>query len=518
MRRESALVALAGLAFYAILCPPVSGMGDSSEFALVLATNGVAHPTGYPLYTLLGHGFVTLLHGLGISWTYAAGLWSAVGGAVALYFLHALATDAIAMRAVPPATRRLAAGIPLALFAFHPAVLGEATAAEINIWSLAWACGAAFAFLSLAGRLAGVTSERDARRGAAAWGVVCGLGLAHHLTSILFSAPLTAGLIAMQIRRRRFSAALPAIALVAALLPLSSYALIAWRAWHPASIQWAWLEPSLASVMSHITGAQYRLFVGSFDPSAWQRELLNSAVFPFLFTGIALLLFDLWRARDTLARVVWITWLAAVALVSLFTFGYGVPDPAPYFLPAMALAVPAAASALTAIPRIGGRAGTTALTAAGFLALALVVPWLRDANEERLATLSYDRVIHSMWSSIPPDTAVVSWTDDRFSRLVEYQRLRGEKPALVVVTPDLLFAPRIRQAFAQRFGVDPIEGFQPPRLSSRLSLAEQKSIIDDSRQRLVQSLNERLRVPVIVFDPSVPTVWQLDKPGEKRRP
>ena len=248
------------------------------------------------------------------------------------------------------------------------------------------------------------------------------------------------------------------------------------------------------------------------------EELLNSAVFPFLFTGIALLLFDLWRARDTLARVVWITWLAAVALVSLFTFGYGVPDPAPYFLPAMALAVPAAASALTAIPRIGGRAGTTALTAAGFLALALVVPWLRDANEERLATLSYDRVIHSMWSSIPPDTAVVSWTDDRFSRLVEYQRLRGEKPALVVVTPDLLFAPRIRQAFAQRFGVDPIEGFQPPRLSSRLSLAEQKSIIDDSRQRLVQSLNERLRVPVIVFDPSVPTVWQLDKPGRSAVP
>ena len=64
---ESMAVALAALALYLLFAPPVSGLGDSSEIALVLATNGVAHPTGYPLYTLLGHCFVALLHMLGIS-------------------------------------------------------------------------------------------------------------------------------------------------------------------------------------------------------------------------------------------------------------------------------------------------------------------------------------------------------------------------------------------------------------------------------------------------------------------
>jgi hypothetical protein len=73
----SALVALAALALYLTYLPPVSGEGDSSEFTLVLALDGVAHPTGYPLYTLLGHGFVQILHALGVGWAPAAGAWSA---------------------------------------------------------------------------------------------------------------------------------------------------------------------------------------------------------------------------------------------------------------------------------------------------------------------------------------------------------------------------------------------------------------------------------------------------------
>jgi hypothetical protein len=119
-----------------------------------------------------------------------------------------------------------------------------------------------------------------------------------------------------------------------------------------------------------------------------------------------------------------------------------------------------------------------------------------------------------MWSAIPSDTALVSWTDDRFSRLVEYQVLRGEKPALLVVTPDMLFAPAMRRAVRTRFGVDPVEGFRRPRLTTRVTRADEKAIIDESRQRLIRSLNQRIRVPVILFDPSVPIVWQLDKPWE----
>jgi len=41
------------------LSPSISG-GDSSELAAVQATLGIAHPTGYPLFTMIGYFFSLL--------------------------------------------------------------------------------------------------------------------------------------------------------------------------------------------------------------------------------------------------------------------------------------------------------------------------------------------------------------------------------------------------------------------------------------------------------------------------
>ena len=40
---------------YVTTVAPDVGFTDSGELAAVCTTLGVAHPTGYPLYTLLGH-------------------------------------------------------------------------------------------------------------------------------------------------------------------------------------------------------------------------------------------------------------------------------------------------------------------------------------------------------------------------------------------------------------------------------------------------------------------------------
>ncbi len=515
MRLACALVPLVAFVIYARLCPPVSGMGDASELTLVLATNGVAHPTGYPLYVLFGHLFGTVLHALGIGWPLAAGLWSAAGAAVVLGFLLALGLRLTAgATGAGMSTRLLATLVPLSLFAFQPIMVGEATRAEVNSWSLAWVCGAGYVFVRLVAAIRGGDSDaaRRSHRGAALWGLVCGVGLAHHLTSILVSAPLTAALVAVLVRRWRFSRSLALAAGGAALLPIASYGIIVWRAWHPAQVQWALLDPSMASVVAHITGEQYRHFLGYFAPTDFQKELLTGVAYPFLFPGLILLLLGLLRTKDAEGRLAWSALFVAAALVALFAFRYGVHDPAPYFLPAMALGTAAAAPALAALPGAGSRSGTAALGAAGLVSLLLIVPWLRDGAEERKATLDYERTIHSMWSAIPPDTAIVSWADDRFHRLIEYQILRGEKPNLLVVTPDLFFANSVRRTVRERFGADPLEGFRPPRLTP--GAPDEQAVIEAHRLRLVQDLNARVRVPVILFDPAKPIVFQLRKPWE----
>jgi transmembrane protein TMEM260 (protein O-mannosyltransferase) len=516
LRLARALVPLGAFAVYAWLCPPVSGMGDASELTLVLATLGVPHPTGYPLYVVSGHAFGALLHAAGIGWPLAAALWSAAGAAVAVGILFALGLR-LAAAAAPAAgvpTRLLAALVPLALFAFQPIAVAEATRTEVNSWSLAWVCAAAHAFVRLIEAIdaGAVRPPPAAPRTAALWGFVCGVGLAHHLTSILVSAPLSAALLVGLLRGRRPVAAPVAAAAGAALLPLASYAFIAWRAWHPAPAQWALLEPSLASVVAHVTGTQYRHFLGYFAPTPFQGELLAGVAYPFLGAGSILLVAGLWRAGGTAWRIAWSGLLASALLTAGFTFLYGVQDPAPYFLPAMALGTAAAAPALASAVGAAPRGGAAALGAVGLVALVVIVPWIRDGVAVREATLEYEHAIRSMWSAIPPDTAIVSWADDRFHRLREYQLLRGEKPALLVVTPDLFFAASVRREIRERFGADPLEGFRPPRVVP--GAKDEREVIERHRLELVQSLNARVRVPVILFDPSRPIVFQLRKPWE----
>ena len=88
------LTALAiGIAFfflYALTAAPsiVELYDDSLEFQLVGPTLGIAHPTGYPLYTLLGGLWSRLLFPLG-NWAWRMNLLSALAAAatVAVIFL-----------------------------------------------------------------------------------------------------------------------------------------------------------------------------------------------------------------------------------------------------------------------------------------------------------------------------------------------------------------------------------------------------------------------------------------------
>jgi len=514
---ESMAVALAALALYLLFAPPVSGLGDSSEIALVLATNGVAHPTGYPLYTLLGHCFVALLHMLGISWAFAANAWSAVGGAVAVGFLHALGMDLVgATSGTRGAARFVLALLAVVPFALQPVMMDAATTAEINVWSVAWASCAAFVFVRLVGTISTAGRDRSSSltRATALWGAVCGAGVAHHLTSVLMAGPLSLGLLVALRQQRRLSLRLLLVAGGAALVPLSSYGIIAWRAWHPAVVQWGTLGPGLDKILSHITGSQYRVLLGSFAPAP--GNLLGRAIYPLLVPGLALLLWGALRSKGREERIVGWSLFSAAILVAGFTFRYGVPDPEPYFLPPIALGAAAAAPALAALA--GARFMNRALRAAGLVValaatVAIAIPWCREAAGVKREVVDYETLVRSMWATIPSDSAIVFWRDDRAVRLRGYQLLDGEKPALYVVSPDALFADEGRRRFEARFGVDPLRGIEVPRLKPNDPGAEEigARIVG----RLIENVNAGTRLPVIVFDPEVPIVRRLYKPWER---
>ncbi len=112
-RRMAALLALASFALYAATAAPsvATVFDDSLEFQVVAPTLGIAHPSGYPLYTLLGK-LATLL----MPFRDAAGrlnLLSALAAGATVGILYLVARKL--------AGSRLAAVVASAAFAISPA-------------------------------------------------------------------------------------------------------------------------------------------------------------------------------------------------------------------------------------------------------------------------------------------------------------------------------------------------------------------------------------------------------------
>jgi hypothetical protein len=62
----------------------------------------------------------------------------------------------------------------------------------------------------------------------------------------------------------------------------------------------------------------------------------------------------------------------------------------------------------------------------------------------------------------------------------------------------------------RRFGVDPLEGLEMPALSPHTPNARQ--VHDQFLMKVIHGINGRTRVPVVLFDPSVPMVREMPKP------
>jgi hypothetical protein len=148
----------------------------------------------------------------------------------------------------------------------------------------------------------------------------------------------------------------------------------------------------------------------------------------------------------------------------------------------------------------------------GITSLVLWVPWLRTGQQRRGLFMSFDRFIHGMWSSIPADSGFVFWTNDMYYKLREYQLLAGEKPALEVEHALLLYRPEARQQFVQQNGFDPMVGLELDERALRNAGAGDPYVREaiDSVESRVNALTS---LPVIHFDPQVPTVRLLRKPG-----
>jgi hypothetical protein len=217
------LLGVATFALYAKTLAPTVLVGDGGEFQFVPYVLGIAHPTGYPLYCLLGWAWSHLLSAGDVA--YRMNLFSAFWAALAVGLLHPTARMLLrrSVPALPPPVHGLIAALAAASFAVTPTFWSQAIIAEVYSFHTV--------FVVLLFLLLLAWAERPSRRSLLLVALTFGLGLTHHRTTLLLFPAIVAYFWLSDRSvfrdRRLILGALPML-----LLPLALYLYIPLRAPH----------------------------------------------------------------------------------------------------------------------------------------------------------------------------------------------------------------------------------------------------------------------------------------------
>ena len=429
-------MAAAVLAIYVrTLCPTVAG-GDSGEFIVAAYTLGVAHPPGYPLYTLLGKLFTLLPLGT-IAWR--VNFFSAVcgAGAAALVFL-----------AVTRWSRSAWAGLASAsLFAFSPRVWPQAVTAEVFALNNLFAAG--LIYLSVR-----FWEHRDVRLacGLFLW---AGLGLSNHQTLIFYAIPAALFVLAYggpEMRRPR-RLGLFALCVLVGLLP---YAYLPIASARVPLVSWG-DQTTLQGFLTHFLRLEFGTFqlgVAGQDPGGLLLPRLGvygSSTFADLLwigpllaaAGVILAL----RQRDR--GLAW-CWTAAFLFFVIVVNGLtNIPiDPGiSRFIegrfwqqPDLVICVFAGLGLTALAARIDPIARRRALPAAA-LAVAIAQPALHFREQDQTGSTQIRAGAKAILDSLPPRALVLEQGDQVFNGLRYMQMVEGYRTDVRVMDEMLLAYP-----------------------------------------------------------------------------
>ncbi|NDJ55105.1 MAG: DUF2723 domain-containing protein, partial [Chloroflexi bacterium] len=322
--REAALVGSIALGAYLLTLQRTIGRADTFEFQVTAPVLGVAHPTGYPLYTLLG-GVFSLLP-IGEVFT-RINLTSAIFAATAVALLFALLSGPLQLRRPVAAISALAIGL-------SPVLWGQAVIAEVYALHNLFVAALLLIALSLLNESGEggwsveplrpwTLSEQPANAAALviAQFALVGLSLTNHLTTVVILPALA---LALFWAWPRLPLKVWGFALGALLLALLIYLYIPlrWPALHDGTAM------PFGEFIGWITGSR---FSGALQLRAWiddpgrygilARLLRDQWGWPGVVLGSAGLLILLWR-RPRSAVIL----LGAFAGVAFYGLNYLVPD------------------------------------------------------------------------------------------------------------------------------------------------------------------------------------------------
>ncbi len=428
----------AALAVYLRTLAASIAWGDSPELTAAAFQAGVPHPTGYPLYMLLAHAWITLLPIGSVAQRMNA--LSAVSGAAGVAVLYLFARRVVRIRVVAAAGALLFA---FSLTFWSQCVIAEVYAFQILVSTLVLLCVVQWDYSGSPRWLAGAA-------------LAYGLCFTHHMMSVL----LAPGLLYFALtspRRAQFARALPwTVPLF--LCPLLLYAYLPLAALRDPGANWG--DPRTpGNFLFHLTGGVYqgRMFHQSLG-AVW-RNLVRYAG-PDTGRDTALLLTQWGPVPPVLAllgagslarlrpRLFGLT-LAVYLCVVVYAVNYNISDIEVYYIPAHLITAvwigcglrQAGAWVLGPRRRLRSRRWVPALSVAllGLPALPLCANWGANDLHRDQSALSY---AHALFDALPPRAVLLAGGDREYFPLIYAHYVEKRRPDVTLVTRGALGIPR----------------------------------------------------------------------------
>jgi hypothetical protein len=395
-------------AVYLLTLSPTVGLIDSGELAAGCYLLNILHPTGYPLYTMLGRLASLVPVAMVVN---RVAVLSAV--------LAACGVGLLLLLGLRLGVSRTVAGASALLLGFSFPVW--AVAVDVEVYSLTLV-------LVLLLWLAVESAERGGPLLILAY--LAGLALTNHMS--VASTVLGVALVVILSYRRELVRRFPVLVLMF-LLGISPYLFLVLRA--KAGPLLAWGNPSdLGGFMRHVTGKQYQVWMfsqsfGEVMHNAGRGAALLArsfvyALVPVVFYGAV----RLFRQRRSLA-----IGLAVSAVVAFaYAVNYSIPDIESYYLPCLVALMVFGMVGLDGLARRVGK-WRHAVWLAGILALLLN---FRVAGKQG-DYVAYDAAMNTLASAEQNATIITDWWDV-YSPAFYLQHVESVRPDVCIIDKELI--------------------------------------------------------------------------------
>jgi hypothetical protein len=433
---------------YILTLAPSVAFTDSGELAAACASLGVAHPTGYPLFVILGFLWAkiplpfTIIFKLNLFAAFCTALASLLFFELTLFLLSVIQerqshppketkkkknkskSEQIATVLERETLVAIAVSASL-LFACSRTIWAQATAVEVYSLHLV------MLVLSIRLFLRFTLAKEPQTRDALIWAFVLGLGFTNHLTMIL----LAPAMLYFYFHRFGFTKdAFTRIAIMSVpfVLGLSLYLYLPLRSSMLPEFNWGEVHRSFDKFFYHVSGKQYQvnLFNGNWEPQA--KMLFSLLPFELAFVGIVLAIYGAVRLFQVEKPIAWFLVLLVLGS-ALYAVNYNVHDADSYFLLTFLALILLAGMGVMFLTQQRRELAT----------ISLLLPLIAIAinfqhNNKRNETLVVDYT-KTMVEPLEPNALVLSAQWDYFCSAFWYlQRFEGLRPDVVMIEKELL--------------------------------------------------------------------------------